>query len=367
MLSPALIEELNAADAKGSAIRRAEVVQRITDLFLGGAANYSDDQIDLFDDVFIRIAATIELSARVMLAHRLAQAPRAPAAITRVLASDDEIDVAGPVLEQSVRLDRDTLLATARSKSQRHLLAISRRTSLDETLTDVLVERGDKSVVLSTVANPAARFSESGYGTLVRRSEGDDEIATGVGLRHDIPRQHLLRLLVRASHAVQLKLATANPAMSDMIRDAVAQAATTILDKTSAASRDYAAARARIEPLHAGHRLGEADVAGFAAANRFEETTVALALLCRLPIEEVERAMSKDQPDAVLIMARAIGLSWQTAKAVLRMRAGTGGISPGELDQCLATFSRLSPATARQVIRFRDGRAQGARWGQAGA
>ena len=149
-----------------------------------------------------------------MLAHRLSTLPRAPAKLSRKLATDDDIEVAGPILQKSDRLDTATLVETASTKTQQHLLAISRRSSLDERITDVLVERGDKPVVLSTANNPGARFSDAGFNTLVTRSKGDDELAASVGLRRDIPRQHLMRLLVQASHAVRTKLETANPAIA---------------------------------------------------------------------------------------------------------------------------------------------------------
>lgn len=367
MDSAALIEELNDAMVRGTVGQRAEILHRITDLFAVASADYSDQQIELFDDVLVQIAATIELSARAALARRLGKEPRAPSKISRFLASDDAIDVAGPVLEQSQRLDSDILLETARNKSQQHLLAISRRSSLDEALTDVLVERGDKAVVLSAAGNPGARFSDSGYTTLTMRSEGDDELTACVGLRRDIPRHHLLRLLDKASHAVRQKLEAANPLMAPLIEDAVSEAMTTVLDQAGVSSRDYTAARGQIEALRAAGQLSEKNVAAFAAANQFEETTAALAALCELPIEAVDRAMNQDRPDAILIMAKAIGISSEAAKAILRMRAGARGISPGELEQCLGTLARLRPTVARQIIKFRDNRALGGRFSRAPA
>lgn len=367
MMFPALIQELDNAIADGTPARRAQILERITDIFVAGSDNYSANQIELFDDIFVRIAAAIELSARTMLANRLAKVARAPSMISRVLASDDEIDVAGPVLERSQRLNNEILVAAALTKSQQHLLAISRRSSLDKAVTDVLLERGDRPVLLSVVANPAARFSDNGYKTLVGRSVDDDELTTCVALRPDIPREHLLRLLVRASHAVQLKLEAAHPSMAQMIQAAVAEAATMILDKSGTLSRDYAAARAYIESLHSAGRLGEDQVAAFAAANRFAETAAALAILCGLPIEAVDRALDQDRPDAVLVMGKATGMSWPTIKAILRMRAGVRGISPGELEQCFSNFSRLKPAIARQVIEFQVRRSQGSRFGRSAA
>ncbi|MGH6727976.1 MAG: DUF2336 domain-containing protein [Pseudolabrys sp.] len=365
MESAALIEELNEAVMRGTVGERARVLHRITDLFVARSADYSDSQIELFDDILIRMAAAIESSARIALADRLAREPRAPLKISQVLATDDVIDVAGPMLEHSRRLDRDTLLAAARGKSQQHLLAISRRSSLDEALTDVLVERGDKSVMLSTAGNPGARFSDRGFTTLTARSDGDDELAACIGKRGDIPRQHLMRLMVRASHAVRQKLEAANPSLAAVIQEAVTEAATKVLDKAGVAARDYTAARGRIEQLRAAGTFGDSAVAAFAAANQFEETTAALAALCELPVEEVDRAMTRDGPDAVLIMAKAVDLSPDTIKAILRMRAGKRGISPGELERCLETVSRLQPEVARQIVKFRDRRPLGTRFSRA--
>ena len=173
--------------------------------------SYSVNQVELFDDVFVRVAAMIELSRADCAGKSIAKVPRA-STISRILASDDAIDVARPC-SNSPAFDFETLVATARTKSQQHLLAISRRNSLDEVVTDVLVERGDKPVVLSTATNPAARFSDNRLQDPGQRSDGDDELTTCVALRPDIPRQHLVRLLVRASHVVQLKLEAANPSM----------------------------------------------------------------------------------------------------------------------------------------------------------
>ena len=247
------------------------------------------------------------------------------------------------------------------------MLAISRRSSLAEVVTDVLVESGDKAVVLSTASNAAARFSDRGYVTLVNWSTGDDELTTRVALRAHIPRDHLLRLLVRASHDVQLKLEAAHPSMANMIQSAVAEAATAILDETSTSTRDYAEARERIGSLHSAGQLGEEHVAAFAAADQFEETVVALAMLCDLPIDAVDRALVQDRPDAVLVTGKAIGMSWPTTKSILRMRAGARGISPGAFEECERTFSRLKPAIARQVIEFQITQPQPSRFGRTAA
>ena len=158
-----VITELECAIAKGSSQQRAEMLMQVADLFVANSPSYTDAEIGLFDDIITRLATEIEISVRSLLAERLAPIANAPANIMRILASDDEIKVAYPVLAQSERLDEAILVQSARSKSQEHLLAISRRKTLSEVITDVLIERGNKQVVLSTAKNRGARFSEAGF------------------------------------------------------------------------------------------------------------------------------------------------------------------------------------------------------------
>src|ERR1700710_330682 len=206
-----LLDELQTTLAHGTVARRVETLRRVTDLFINGAVDYSDEQVGLFDDVFQCLMQHIENSAKALLANRLAQIDSAPPLTIRTLAFDDLIEVAAPVLSRSERLDDDALIETARSKSQAHLMAISTRKSLSGAVTDVLILRGDDDVVQSTVNNPGAQFTERGYGRLVARAEGDDNLATCIGLRPSIPRHHYLKLIAKASATVKARLQAANP------------------------------------------------------------------------------------------------------------------------------------------------------------
>ncbi len=347
-----LISELEEAISHGSDERRARTLKRVTDLFVFGSGHFSEDHVALFDGVFNHLIAHIEQSARAVLANKLAPIRNAPPTAIRTLAFDDAIEVAGPVLSQSPQLDNATLVETARTKSQQHLLAIAKRESIAETVTDVLVERGDRRVALSAAENPGAKFSEAGYVRLVKRSEGDDLLAQSVGSRAEIPRHHFLRLLAKASQAVRVKLEAANQHKAGEIQRAVAEVAADIQVKDGAASRNYAAACALVKSLKAEGRLNDSDIEAFARDGKFEETTAALAVLSDLPIDVLERAMVHDRVESILIVAKAVGLAWNTVKAVLMLRAGKGGLSKYELDHCLTLFTRLRRETAQQVLKF---------------
>jgi uncharacterized protein (DUF2336 family) len=347
-----LLSEVEDAMASGSVTRRGKILRHITDLFIVGAAQYADQEIELFDDVLTRLAAEIEVSARALLAVRLAPIANAPPRIIHALAFDDEIDVAGPVLEQSERLDEATLVENARKKGQEHLLAISRRRSLSESITDVLVERGDQQVVLSTAENRGAKFSAIGFTRLVRRSEGDDRLGVCVGSRPEIPPYLLLRLLAKASQSVRTKLEAAYPGARREVREAVAEVTSRIRAEAREAASVGATGGASIEALQWRGQLNDRKMEAIAKAGRFEDITTALALMSELPPVFVERAMKQERAEMILIIAKAIALSWPTVKAILCARAGGEPTSGGEIAQCLASYERLKATAAQEIVRF---------------
>ena len=105
---------------------RAEILRQTTDLFVAGSGYFDNEQMALFDDVMNRLVNEIDHSARVTFGETLAATDKSPPKVTRTLALDDSIDVAGPVLRRSESLDDETLIVRAKTKGQDHLLAIAR-------------------------------------------------------------------------------------------------------------------------------------------------------------------------------------------------------------------------------------------------
>jgi uncharacterized protein (DUF2336 family) len=342
-----LIADLEEAISSGTQSRRVETLRRVTDLFMNGAQSYSEDQVAVFDDVIGRLAADIEARARLELSIRLANVPNAPVNVVKVLAADDLAAVAVPMLSSSARLADEDLIATAKTKGQPHLLAISTRPSLSQSVTDVLVERGDQGVVISVAKNAGARFSDSGFEVLVRRSENDDVLAEHVGARADIPAPHLLTLVTKASDAVRNKLTAANPQAAELIKNVLDNVADQI---GAAAARDYTAAKSSVGGLVSARQLGEDHVCAFAKSGKFEETVLALSVLCRLPIDSIERAITDDRFDVVVIIAKAAGFSWTTTKFIIELRPA--GVSELDLDHARRNFERLQIMTAQRALRF---------------
>lgn len=345
-----LIDDLERALSGGSTQHRGEILSRITDLFFAGGSNYSAEQIGFFDELIARLAAAIEPLARAKLAARLAPVPNAPPGVVRMLAFDDNIEVARPLLTASECLNEEDLVANANSKSQRHLAAISERKNLSEAVTDVLVTRGNQEVAYSVSQNPTARISYAGFRTLLRRATDDDKLAMLLGTRDDLPRQHFLRLVDQASATVRAKLMAENPTDSSAVEGVVGEISTDLRGDAQKLAADLAAAWAAVEALHRAGKLSEAEVRQFATERRLAETTVALTLLCGVDNELVERALSASSTDILVILAKLAGFSWPTAKAILMLKSND--LPAINVEQAKASFERLKSETARQVLDF---------------
>jgi uncharacterized protein (DUF2336 family) len=350
--SDSLLDELQATLAHGTVARRVETLRRVTDLFIGGVVEFSDDQIALFDDVFQCLMHHIETSAKALLSNRLAPIDRAPPLTVRALAFDDLIEVAAPVLSQSERLDDQTLIETARNKSQAHLMAISTRRTLSGAVTDVLVQRGNDEVVQSVVGNPGAEFSERGFARLVNRAEGNDSLTTCIGLRPNIPRHVYLKLLAKASATVQTKLEAANQPIAQEVSSAVREATRLARSAPTAMTQETAIAHALVRSLYEDGRLDEYQVAAFAEAGKFDEANAAVAALANVSITIAENMMVETRAEGVMILAKISGMSWSTVKSIIRMRDKLAGKELSDLENCKAIYERLRPSTAQQVLRF---------------
>ena len=354
----AFINEIDGPITRASRSRRSEMLRKMTDLFIAGSDQFSGEDIAIFDGVLAQLAAEIEQSALELLARRLAPIRNSPPQIIRALAFDDAVTVAAPVLSQAAQLDDKTLVEIARTKGQGHLLAISHRASLNELVTDVLVELGDREVLINTIDNFGAAISDSGFSTLVQRSEGDDMLADLVGSRPEIPAPSLSALIAKASSAVRAKLEVAHPRAKAEIQRVIAEAADRVEARMSSTTFDYSAALASIQTLKQLGKLNEGILASFAQAGAFEQVVVVLAVMSNLPIQFVERAMTRDQSENLVVLAKAIGLSWSTVNDILLLRAKRGFLAQGEIVQRLARFNRLQTATAQEIVRLHRTRPQ---------
>jgi len=344
------LEDLDDAISRGTAESRKRALWHATDVLIAG--RYSEEEISTFGKVIGRLADEIEVEVRAQLSERLARFDQAPVAVIHRLAFDDAIEVARPVLENSQRLDDEALIANARSKSQAHLLAISKRSSIGEAVTDVLVARGNRAVVNSVAGNAGARISGSSLLHMVKRAEGDSILAEQLGLRKDIPRHLFQQLIAKATDDVRKRLESERPEMGEQIGSSVVDVAGELQSKFGPVSRSYFVAKRVVTAQHRLGNLNEESIAGYAMGHRLDEVTIGLSLLSALPVDVIERALVDRNREMLLILARALKFSWQTTMALLFLGAKDHRITARELTAFERDYVRLNVETSQSVLDF---------------
>jgi uncharacterized protein (DUF2336 family) len=346
-----LISELEDAVRRGSQEKRVETLRRITDLFLGVNDQLNEEQILVFDQVLGHLIARIELKALIELSDRLAPIHNAPINVVHTLARDDEIAVAGPVLSMSDRLTTPDLIEIALVKSQSHLLAISKRSSLSESLTDVLVERGDREVIGKLAENAGVRFSEKAYAHLVDRPEADETLLEALGSRLDIPLNIFLRLLERVTEAVRTRLLALVQDKRDDIKDILARISNDVIDSDEA-DLDFGAAQRVVQRMQHDGELDELTLLEFAKRRQFATTVTALATLCTVPIDMMKQMLKDGRNEPLLVACKTAGFAWPTLRALLQDDLLGRISSDDEVRRLKSDYIKLSPSTAKKLLEF---------------
>jgi uncharacterized protein DUF2336 len=348
------LEELDSAISLGTRETRLQALWHATDLMITG--QFSDEQIWTFGEVIQLLAQEIEVAARSHLAAKLSAFDRAPANVVGRLASDDAIAVAGPLLQHSKSLSTGSLVQSARSKGQDHLLAISKRTSLPTEVTDVLVVRGNAQVANSVARNGGATISTPGFLHLLKRSENDSILAESLGSRGDIPRHVFQQLIAKASQEVRHKLQQERPDLANQVKIAVTDVTGSLHLKFGPASKDYYTAKRLVGIVHEQRQLTEAKMLEYAQARKFDEAVVGLSLLCKLPVNITERALTDVTGDLLLVLIKALHFSWETAMALLFLAARDHRLSSHALEGKRKDFEKLALDSALAVIQFYQSR-----------
>jgi uncharacterized protein (DUF2336 family) len=356
-----IVAELETVIGAESAEKRLETIKRVTDLFLLSAGTFNGEQIELFDAVLDRLIKTIELraiadvSARIALAEmsgQLAPITQAPPSVVRRLASNDDIDIAGPVLTESARLSVEDLVEIAKTKGEQHLLAISGRWWLKEIVTDELLARRYPTVSRRIINNPGARVSAAGFAIVLTQAESDPELAVETGIRVDLPSDLRRQLLLNATDVVRSRLLSrAPPHLFEEIRSAVASVSAGV-KREMFKVRDFTMAKRFVASLNAEGELNEAALFRFARQRQYEETVSALAELSHTTVEVVRPLMQSLRDDGVIVPCRAAGLSWETACEILESRFTAGKIGAPELAKARDQFAKLTTEEARRLLKF---------------
>lgn len=349
--SAVLIAELEAAVESRSPERWVEILRQMTRLFLVDAHRLSAAQVDVFDEVFLRLMERADAPALAVLSTDLSGVSPAPRNTMYQLAFHDDVLVAGPVLGRSSHLQDRELVEIASACGAQHLLKIAGRQTLAAPLSDKLVERGETAVLHKLIQNLGAKFSEAGYTALVAKAKRDDGLAAELVRRSDVPPSLRRELASKVTDARMRFLQTVPSALQGKIQAAIATSAERV-EVPASTHVDYSAAMAKMVELSRKGGLNDRSVNGFAAKCEYVDVVAALSFLAGAPVEVIAPLIKAAELDGLIVACKAARLNWSTTTMIVRHRPGHPAVTNRELEQVKTEFDALSLSVAQRTIRL---------------
>ena len=174
----------------------------------------------------------------------------APIGCVKRLASDASMR-SQPDSSHSTRLDTETLVSIARSESEQHLLAISKREVIAEPVTDVLLVTGNRTCCIRWSAT-SARVSPSSV-SCNDRTIRTQFLPCGEPRQVDIP--HIfLQVIAKASDEARRKLLLERTEAARDVEHMVCDVTGELHSIFGPASKSYYSARKTVSALHGAAR-----------------------------------------------------------------------------------------------------------------
>jgi uncharacterized protein (DUF2336 family) len=248
--------------------------------------------------------------------------------------------------------DRD-LVQIAGSASQEHLDAIAGRPSLSESVTDVLIDRGDRGVVHKVSANPGAHFSASGMDSLADKARTDVDLRELLVERPDLSEAAVEKLLPLVSANLVEKLAERGYSVGEKLPTAMAEQVGHRLANALRERKSNIRDTATLVQMVRSEDLTLDEAACLLAQNgRLVDLSALLSTFSNVDRDYLFSLLSRGQLQAVMILFRSLGLSWTTLEKVLSMRARKRGEASPLRPEIRADYETIDASAARRTLRF---------------
>jgi uncharacterized protein (DUF2336 family) len=331
-----------------SAAGRKNLVGTLTDLFVSSGEE-RDEQISLlFGDIVLKVLGQLEEETRIILAKRVCRENDAPRALMVKLAADT-IAVAEPVLENSPVLTSQDLVNIASFASMEHLGAIAGRRSVDEEVTDVLVDRGDAAVLSKVAENGGARFADESFLKLVEKARSDETIQSALVNRTDLTQEAALALLPFLTEELKERISTLG-ADNTLVQLLAERAASEVAARAQKLDEARERSNALIRDVINKKTKIDTAVSQFARADRTVELGMLLARVSELPSAAVSQLLFSASDKPLIILCKANGVTPEAFKDILTMRARRLRMGGLELNAAIQRYSALSAEGAQRSL-----------------
>lgn len=357
------LDELQAWARDPSREKWRNLISALTDLFIENIEADSSAHGDAYAEVICRMLDDVATEVRKELSERVAPMEQFPGRVVRRLASDEEAEVAMPMLEHSPVLTEKDLIGVIEMMLPDHNRAISRRKALNEKLTDALVRRGDDETVRTIAANPGAKFSPKTYRIVAERAKNDVGLQESLVERDDLTQVITVQLTPFLSEELKARLRALDaPPEGGSLLDSLTEIASETERKANA-RKQRAAVYSIIEQVLTGAANASEEMLKLAESADYNTVVHFLAGIAQLPDQTIGASMSNHNGTPLAVTVRGLGLSREAAAAIGKVRAAHLNLPAKDIDAWLDGYDRINQREAErsiQMLRAKEAEAQAA-------
>ena len=337
-----------------SVAARTRLVQIVGDLFFNTEIVLSDRERALMQDILRQLIHDAEMTVRRLLAERMAPESDAPPELLSTLAND-EIEVAYPILTQSMVLQDIELIEIVEHRTLQHQLAIANRRALSENVSDALAGTGHVDVVKTLLENHGAEISQTTMAFLVDESERVDAYQNPLLRRQELTPQLAQRMYWWVSAALREYIVENFDVDPTEIEQSIQSTVQQLLD----AEQKKAAEPGKGEEL--ARQLNETDsISVKLMTDSLRQGEVALfedlfAELTSLAPDIVRHLVYQPGGQPLAIACRSLPVAKADFATIFLLsrsaRPGDKVVDPNELTNVMNFYDSISVENARKVLR----------------
>ena len=329
-----------------SSEKRVELLRRVTDTYLQQGDGKSSAEKYLFDELVSKLVDKIDGSGRAQASSHFSKMEQIPDSLAHRLATDTDIEVARPMVQDYRGLSEQTLIEVARKGSQDHLHAVASRPLVTARVSDIVVDRGDQRVVRTLAGNKGVQFSSAGMNRLISKAEKDSQLQSLIVDRAALSLEAIGKLLPMISTELVERLQSKSIRLDDV---AVEDHLTEWLEDRR---KSIARTDAYIEGIRSGNLKLDDVAAELVRGKRVFDFVTVMAATLDMDRDTVFSQLTKGPAPTVLLLLRSIELSWPAVEAFVKLRNAKFFADQHQPVVLRTDYDAIDIAGAQRVVRF---------------
>jgi uncharacterized protein (DUF2336 family) len=329
---------------------RQKLLREVTDMFMEAPEALNEREVAYFGDIMGGMANQVETMVRQHLSETISSVSNAPRDLVLSLAND-ELEVALPLLQNSDVLQDDDLVKIAQKQSPEHLNAIAQRETIGETVTDVLVKKGDNTVLGTLADNNGAEFSRNGMETFVERAKENDDLELSLAKRKDVPADLAQDLFWRVSDAMREQILGANEALDEsQVDELLMEAEKWFAEQKGRGTLDQAE-----KFIVRKEKMGQLDkglLLALIRQDKIPEFIAGLGRLANINMDIVSQAVFDPESEKLAIICKAAEIDYDVFGEIIYFINLNEKTEEKDMDALVGVYQRIDTKIAQRTLRF---------------